>query len=216
MINMSVINILRRIRFPAAVAVLSLVASVFAIVALVTIIATVASEVQAASLYHEGSFRSLAADQRARRVGDLVTVMVVENSSATSTANTSAGRDATLGFDLQAPFGARVGSMKFNNQTDGHGQTVREGKVLASITVAVRDIAANGDLLIAGEQLLEVNNERQQIKVEGRIRQQDISDTNTVPSTRIADARISYVGEGDLADKQRPGWWQRVLTWFGL
>ena len=62
----------------------------------------------------------------------------------------------------------------------------------------------------------EVNTERQQITVAGRIRQQDISDTNTVPSTRLADAKISYVGKGDLSDKQRPGWWHQLLTWFGL
>jgi flagellar L-ring protein precursor FlgH len=197
-----VIGMARRIRFPGMVTVL--------------VAACAAGGVQAASLYNEANFRPLTADQRARRAGDLITVLVVENSSATSTANTSAVRDANVGFDLQAPFGGRAGSMKFNNQTDGRGQTVRQGKVLASITVVVREIASNGDLLIAGEQMLEVNNERQQIRVEGRIRQQDIADTNTVSSTRIADAKISYVGEGDLADRQRPGWWQRALTWFGL
>jgi flagellar L-ring protein precursor FlgH len=170
----------------------------------------------AASLYNEAEFRPLAADQRARRVGDLITVLVVENSSAASTANTSAGRDANFGFDLQAPFGGRGGSVKLNNQTEGRGQTIRQGKVVASITVVVREVAGNGDLLIAGEQMVEVNNERQQIKVEGRIRPQDIAESNTVSSTRLADARISYVGEGDIADRQRPGLWQRALTWLGL
>lgn len=173
-------------------------------------------DARAVSLYNEAEFRPLASDQRARRAGDLITVLVVENSSATSTANTSAGRDANFGFDLRAPFGGRAGSVKLNNQTDGRGQTARQGKVVASITVVVREVASNGDLLIAGEQMLEVNNERQQIKVEGCIRPQDIADTNTVSSTRIADAKISYVGEGDLADRQRPGLWQRALTWLGL
>jgi flagellar L-ring protein precursor FlgH len=84
------------------------------------------------------------------------------------------------------------------------------------LTVTVKGVAENGDLLIAGEQLLEINNERQQIKVEGRVRPHDISDVNTVLSTRIADAKISYVGDGDLADRQRPSWWHRLLTWFGL
>jgi flagellar L-ring protein precursor FlgH len=185
-------------------------------IAIVCVAACLFSGARAASLYNEAEFRPLTADQRARRAGDLITVLVVENSSATSTANTSAGRDANFGFDLQAPFGGRAGSVKLNNQTDGRGQTVRQGKVVASITVVVREVASNGDLLIAGEQMLEVNNERQQIKVEGRIRPQDIADTNTVSSTRIADARISYVGEGDLADRQRPGLWQRALTWLGL
>jgi flagellar L-ring protein FlgH len=172
--------------------------------------------VHAASLYQENTYKPLVSDFKAHHRGDVVTVMVVENSSASSTANTSTGRDANVGFDIETPGKSRIGGIKFNNQLDGRGQTLREGKVLAQITVTVRDITDNGDLLVAGEQLLEVNNERQQIKVEGRIRPQDLSDANVVLSTRIADAKISYVGYGDLSDRQRPGWWHRVLTWFGL
>jgi flagellar L-ring protein precursor FlgH len=108
------------------------------------------------------------------------------------------------------------GDIRSTNQLDGRGLTQRQGKVLAQLTVTVKGVAENGDLLIAGEQLLEINNERQQIKVEGRVRPHDISDVNTVLSTRIADAKISYVGDGDLADRQRPSWWHRLLTWFGL
>ncbi|HEX8611912.1 MAG TPA: flagellar basal body L-ring protein FlgH [Telluria sp.] len=171
---------------------------------------------QATSLYKEGTYKALASDQKARRRGDLVTIMVVENSSATSTANTTARRNANINADVDLPHKSRGIGIQTNNQMDGRGQTVREGKVLAQITVLVQDVTENGDLLVAGEQLLEVNNERQQIRVAGRIRPQDLSDTNVVLSTRIADAKISYVGAGDLSDKQRPGWWQMVLTWFGL
>ena len=175
-----------------------------------------ATQAQGASLYKEGAYQSLTSDNKAHHKGDLITVMVYENSSATSSANTTAGRDANVGFDIEGPARTRGAGVKFDNQTDGRGQTQRGGRVLAQITVTVKNIAPNGDLFIGGEQLVEVNNERQQIKVEGRVRPQDISDTNTVLSTRIADAKISYVGEGDLADKQRPAWWQRFLTFFGF
>ena len=178
--------------------------------------ATVAAGAGAVSLYESNSYESLTADHRAHRRGDVLMVMIYENASATSTANTSTGRDAGVGFNIETPGKSRVGGVKFNNQLDGRGQTQREGKVLAQLTVTVTDVLENGDLLIRGEQLLEVNNERQQIKVEGRVRPHDVSDTNTVLSTRIADARIGYVGDGDLSDRQRPGWWHRVLTWFGL
>jgi flagellar L-ring protein precursor FlgH len=171
---------------------------------------------QSASLYQENTYQPLAADRKARRIGDLLTVLVSENSSATSAANTATGRDAAVGFDLDRTAGLKFGNLKLNNEHEGRGRTQREGRVLAQITVAVQGIAANGDLLIAGQQLLEVNNERQQIKVEGRVRLQDITDANTVLSTRIADAQISYVGDGDVAAKQRPAWWLRFLTWFGL
>lgn len=169
------------------------------------------------SLYKPGTYKSLTSDLRARQVGDLITVMVYESASATSAANTSAGRDAGVGIEVQGTPGKRyAGSINANNQTDGRGRTQREGKVLAQITVSIRAITPTGDLIIGGEQLLDINNERQQIKIEGQIRPQDVSDTNVVLSTRIANARISYSGEGDLADKQRPAWWQRFLTLFGI
>ncbi|HYD78326.1 MAG TPA: flagellar basal body L-ring protein FlgH [Paucimonas sp.] len=174
------------------------------------------SHAAAASLYQESTYQSLAGDRKAHRRGDLITVLVYENSSATSAANTTAGRNAGIGFDLDMPGTGKNGSIGLDNQHDGRGQTRREGRVLAQLTATVRDVTPNGDLVIAGEQLLEINNERQQIKVEGRVRAQDVSEANTVLSTRIADAKISYVGEGDVSERQRPAWWMRLLTLFGL
>lgn len=171
---------------------------------------------QAASLYQENSYQPLVSDHKAHRRGELLTVLVYENSSATSAANTSTGRDASIGGSIETPGSSNAAALRVNNQLDGRGRTQREGKVLAQITVAVKDITESGDLVIAGEHLLEVNNERQQIRVEGRVRPQDVSDANTVLSSRLADAKISYIGDGDLADRQRSAWWQRLLTWFGL
>lgn len=170
----------------------------------------------AESLYKPGTFQSMTSDLRQRQPGDLITVMVYESSSASSTAGTTAGRDATVGLDMRSPHKSFAGSIKAGNHTDGRGRTQREGKVLAQITVSIQAIGENGDLYVRGEQMLEINNEKQQISVEGRIRPQDVSDTNVVLSTRVADARIRYSGQGDLADKQRPAWWQRFLTWFGV
>ncbi|MRW94166.1 flagellar basal body L-ring protein FlgH [Duganella sp. FT80W] len=170
----------------------------------------------ATSLYQQSSYQAMTSDLRPRRVGDLITVMVYESASASTTANTSAGRDAGVGIDVRGGGTSHGAAAKTNNQLDGRGRTEREGRVLAQITVAIKEITEQGDLLIAGEQLLEVNNEKQQIRVEGRIRPQDVSDANVVLSTRIAAARISYAGQGDLADLQRPAWWQRFLTLFGL
>lgn len=171
----------------------------------------------AESLYKPLTYQALTSDLRARRVGDLITVMVYESASASSTANTSAGRDAAANLDLQGTgtrlYSAGIGAA---NHTDGRGRTQREGRVLAQLTVFIHAVAANGDLTIKGQQLVDINNERQEITVEGRIRAQDVSDTNVVLSTRIANARIRYTGQGDLADKQRPAWWQRFLTLFGV
>ena len=186
-------------------------------IALVAVLAlTSMGAAQATSLYQEKTYQPLASDRRALHKGDLVTIMVMENSSATSSANTTSGRNGSVGIDLERPSKSIVGSFGTNNQMTGGGQTQRADTVVAQITVTVTDIAANGDLIVAGEQNLEINNEHQHIKVEGRVRPQDVSATNTVPSTRIANAKISYVGSGDLTETQRAGWWQRTLTWFGL
>lgn len=176
----------------------------------------VAPSALATSLYQAGNYQALTSELRPRRVGDLLTVMVYENSSASTVANTSAGRDAGVSVDVRLPTQAKGAGVASNNQLDGHGRTVREGRVLAQLTVSIKEITPQGTLLVAGEQLLEVNNEKQQIRVEGQVRPQDISDANVVLSTRIADARISYVGQGELADFQKRAWWQRFLTSFGL
>jgi flagellar L-ring protein precursor FlgH len=169
------------------------------------------------SLYREDGFRSMVADVKAYRPGDSLTVVIVENASAQSSTDTSSTRDQALGFDLAfspTPT-SRSAAVKTNNDFDNQGSTQRTGKFLAQITVTVLDVAANGELRVSGQQMLEINNEKQHIRLEGRVRPYDISG-NSVLSTRLADAKISYLGDGDLADRQRPGWWVRLLTWLGF
>lgn len=170
----------------------------------------------ATSLYQPATYQPYTSDLRTRHVGDLITVMVYESASASTTANTTAGRDAAVGWTTRLPGKSYSGAVGTNNQVDGGGRTAREGRVLAQITVAITEITERGDLVVAGEQLLDINDERQQIRVEGRVRAQDVSDANVVLSTRIANAKISYAGQGDLANAQRPAWWHRLLTLFGL
>jgi flagellar L-ring protein precursor FlgH len=176
-----------------------------------------ATQVFAESLYREESFKSLVSDNKAYRIGDVLTVLVLENSSAASSADTRAGRNSSAGFEFQDSLRkSRVASVQINNDFDGRGTTQRAGRLLAQITVTVVGVEPNGDLRVSGQQELEINRERQQIRLEGRVRTQDIADANTVVSTRLAEAKISYVGEGDLAARQRSPWWQTLLSWFGL
>lgn len=185
-------------------------------IGLVACTALASAAAAAESLYKEETFRPLVSDNKAKRVGDTITVLVLENSSAASTADTSANRKNGLGFEYFDPVRqAKVANVRTNNDFDGRGVTQRAGRLLAQIAVTVMAVEPNGELRIAGEQLLEINKEQQKIKLEGRVRPQDITD-NTVMSTRVAEARISYVGEGVLAARQSPSWWHTVLTWFGL
>ena len=175
------------------------------------------------SLYREDTFQSLTADRKARKVGDLITVVIYEDASASSSADTSTGRDADVGVTLQLPLphtspfhGTHTASAGTNNSFSGTGQTERSGRVVAQLTVPVVGLAPNGDLLIAGTQQLEINNEKQSIHVEGRVRTLDVTEANTVLSTRVAQARLSIVGDGTVTDQQKPGWWHRLLTLFGV
>jgi flagellar L-ring protein precursor FlgH len=99
---------------------------------------------------------------------------------------------------------------------DGGGKTQRTNRVLATLTVSVKEILPNGDLRIGGEQVLTVNEEPQKVGLEGRVRPLDISDANVVLSTRLADAKITFLGEGDLAERNRRPWWRSFLDAVGL
>jgi flagellar L-ring protein precursor FlgH len=184
---------------------------------MVIVAATCAPPVLAAdSLYNEATFRPLVSDRRARLPGDLVTVLVYENSSASTSADTNLQRGNAVGISASTHKQQAAFNIAVNNDFDGGGRVVRAGRVLAQLTVAVTKVAENGDLWINGEQEIELNSDRQHIRIEGRVRPIDLNSNNTVQSNRIADLRLSYVGNGELADRQKPGWWSKVLTWLGF
>lgn len=171
----------------------------------------------AESLFQEQTFRPLMADNKAFRVGDVLTVQVFENSSATTSADTGTRRRNALSADLSHGSGSVAQTAAGLGGTfDGGGRTQRTNRVLATLTVSVQEVLANGDLLVGGEQTLTVNEEPQKVTLQGRVRPLDISDGNVVLSTRLAYARISYVGEGDLAERSRRPWWRSLLDNLGL
>lgn len=172
----------------------------------------------AESLYEEGSFRPLTADNKAFRVGDALTIQVFENSSASTSANTGTRRANDISGTVTHSVGKAGGQlgMAVSGDFTGGGSTQRANKLLATLTVTVQEVLPNRDLRVAGEQLLTVNDELQKVNLQGRVRQQDISDGNVVLSTRLADAHITYVGEGDVSDRARRSAWRRILDWLGL
>lgn len=174
--------------------------------------------VQAQSLYHEGSFKALASDRKAHRVGDVVTVHVFEQSSATSSADTTTQRNNSLNASVALlPSGRqRSGTLDVGGAFDGGGITQRTNRLLATLSVTVVELLPNGDLKLAGEQSLTINSEQHKVRLEGRVRPEDLSSDNTVLSTRLADASIHYVGDGDLSSRQRPSWWRRLLDALGF
>lgn len=168
------------------------------------------------SLYSDAGYQSLTSDRRQFRVGDIVTLLIAENTSASSTADTGTGRDSNVGVGVTIPQWSKSAGVVANNDFNGMGRTQRGGRVLGQLTVTVKTVLASGDLVVSGEQLLEINGEKQTIRAEGRLRPRDINEQNVALSTRLADARLAFVGDGVLGDQQRPRWWQQLLSLFGL
>lgn len=156
------------------------------------------------------------ADQKARAVGDLVTLIIIERSQASQEASTSSQQDAevSLGpgsglFNFIPLVGAGGG-----DQSAVRGSTTRGGSIQAQMTTRVVEILPNGVLRIEGRQTIVINGEDQEIVVSGLVRPRDIAPDNTVLSTYVADAHISFKGNGPLAEKHTPGILTRFFNWL--
>lgn len=183
------------------------------------------------SLYSEDSV-NLFADAKARRVGDIVTINIVENSRAAKNASTNTGRSNSIQAETNALLGYEdptniplIGGVfsslnyrpnvgvdaSFQSSFSGSGSTSRNENMNARMSARIIQVLPNGNLVLRGSQEILVNNERQYITVQGVVRPNDITADNTVLSSYIADARIDYSGQGDLSRKQREGWLSRFF-----
>ena len=184
--------------------------------ALILLLLLTSTEAWSESLYKEETFQPLVGDRRAYRVGDSITILIYENSSASTSADTSTAKSGGVGVGIKLPSVDMTPSINATEDFQGKGKIQRSGKLLAQLTVTVQEIDKNGELQIKGQQLIEINGDKQLIQIEGRIRPSDISENNTLPSTRVAEAKISYVGDGILSKKQTPGILSRILTMLRL
>lgn len=170
-------------------------------------------------------FGEMFINAKARRIGDLVTIKISENASATNKAGTTTDRSSSLSAGISnffnaeldhpsdSPFFNPFGSVKgsIGSEFEGTGETKRSGALTAYMTARVVDILPSGNLIIEGNREVRVNSENQLITLTGTIRPQDISSNNVIQSTYIADARIGYSGKGVLNDRQKPGWLTRIF-----
>ncbi|MFT3736005.1 MAG: flagellar basal body L-ring protein FlgH [Rhodocyclaceae bacterium] len=170
------------------------------------------SDVLAAS----GSLVNLTADRRALKVGDLLLVQVLENSSAATTADTTTSKSGGFNVGISFPNTKKSASADIGTDFSGKGKILRSGKVLAQLSVLVTNIDEQGMLSVSGRQLIEINGDKQEIELSGRVRPEDVADDNSILSSRIADARIRYVGDGLLTEQSRPGLLTRLFSWLGL
>lgn len=170
---------------------------------------------QSGAIYAEGGSIALFEDNRARNVGDLLTVVLVESTQAKKSAatNTSKNQDTSLG-DISV-FGKKVNyGVGFSGDRSfaGKGDTSQSNSLSGSVTVTVVQRYPNGNLLVRGEKLLELNQGSEVVKLEGIVRSADISTSNSISSDRVGSARVTYAGRGALADSNAQGWLSRFFN----
>jgi len=162
-------------------------------------------------------------DFKARRLGDIVTIVITETASASKEANTGTSRNSTVNAGIPNLLGlettgitsfadlSKLINASVESTYAGAGSTSRRETLNATISAKVIDVLPNNNLLIEGRRNVKVNNEEQIIVVEGTIRPSDIASNNTINSIYIADARINYGGKGIISDRQRPGWLMSII-----
>lgn len=205
-----------------------------------TLVAPAAAAAQ--SLWREGApGASLFADHRARHVDDVLTIIIVEQSSSARSANTTTSKDTNRSAavsqfpsifdpvtrkplrpltDGRSPSQFLEDSLSLDLRSQaahqGAGSIDRSDRVTGQIAARVVKVLDNGNLLIEGRRAVLVNNETQVITISGIVRPQDVTGNNTVRSSQLADAEIQMEGRGVLADAQRPGLLFRLFDWLRL
>lgn len=188
---------------------------VVGLIGIAAAMAFAASAARSTDLYRHDNWAAMASDRQADQVGDILTVLVLEDATAIhSAANGNTKATRVNGQANAGNFNESAG-LNLNGRFDGNGQTTRSGRMVAQISTTVQQVLPNGDLFIAGEQHLNINGEKTFIRLRGRVRRADIRD-NTVASSRIADAEIDYDGSGYVSRSTRPGLITRIFNFLGL
>jgi len=189
------------------------------------------AEPENGSIYQASQDVRLFEDVKARRVGDVITVVLRESTSASKSAKTSADKDQSTEIASPTFFGAtptfnlpgiipldsnRNNTLEQNlsgtRSFEGEADSSQSNSLSGEITVTISDVLPNGNLVVRGEKWLTLNQGEEFIQISGIVRPQDVSTQNTILSTQIADARIAYSGKGALAESNQMGWLARFFN----
>jgi len=181
----------------------------------------------AGSIYASGAGISLWEDKRARRIGDIITVYLSEKTISSKSNKTDINKEDKLNMDVGSVMGTQPNfkipgihtknpltldaSADNKREFAGDAGSDQSNSLVGQISVTVSDVLSNGILVVRGEKWMTLSQGDEFIRIEGLLRPSDIAPDNTVISTRLADARITYSATGALADAQRQGWLSRVF-----
>ncbi len=173
------------------------------------------------AIYQAGQQMELFADLKARRVGDVLTIVLNESTNASKNAITKTAKTTTVANSAPTLFGqsmtikgAPILSATLNgaDSFDGEGSSTQSNSLAGSLTVTVVDVQANGNLVVQGDKTLKLNQGDEFVHISGVIRTADIATNNTVTSDKLADAKISYSGKGVVDSSNRMGWLARFFN----
>lgn len=180
----------------------------------------VAPAVPNGSLFTSEQINGLYSDIKARSVGDIITVRLQENTTASKSAQTETSKGSNINLPAPTVLGKELshrgyslsaqvdGSTNFN----GNASSDQSNRLSGEISVTVIRVLSNGGLVVRGEKWLTLNNGQEYVRLTGMIRPQDVASDNSVLSNRVANARIEYSGTGSLADTQKQGWLTRFFN----
>ena len=194
----------------------------FNLVALVAAI-VFGNSARAQSLWKEESSRSMTADKRASALGDILTIVIQENNTASKDQNTRTSKESGLNAAIEAflyspeasgllTHNGKMPAVKLNAKQnfEGGGRISNAEKITARIAVRVVDVLPNGNLVIEGTRQISFSGETQDAVLRGVIRTEDIAANNTNFSYHVADATIKYISKGTVSDNQRKGWFTKI------
>ena len=174
----------------------------------ITLLSVVCGSVYAESLWTETGTKAMFADKRASEVGDIVTIIIVESAVSTQQASTDAKKDSKISTGPGiGPLLEKIPVFDYSggDSMKASGSTTRSSKFATKMTVKVTKVDENGNMEIEGVRFVQTNKEKEEIKLNGTIRRQDVAPDNTVLSTYIANAKITHVGSGPIGSRQKEG-----------
>ncbi|MFT6329853.1 MAG: flagellar L-ring protein precursor FlgH [Bermanella sp.] len=183
--------------------------------------------VEDGSLFNKAMANSLYSDVKARRVGDIITVRLSENTNASKSAGTTTSKESTVDINPIIGLGGNVINIgkdsiqlgvDSSSDFSGDAQANQSNSLTGNISVTVVEVLPNQNLIIRGEKWLTLNNGDEYIRLTGVIRAADISPSNQIQSTKIANARIQYSAKGSFSQSQEKGWLTKFFssTWWPL
>jgi len=180
-----------------------------------------AQAVTAGGVFNTAGSFDLFMDLRARAVGDILTIALIEKTNAQKEQSTSTAKKSKTDTGTPIIAGGPItykgkqilsNSITGDRAFDGKADSSQSNSLIGNITVSVAERLPNGNLLVRGEKLININQGEEYIRLQGIIRPVDIGPDNAVASTKVADAKISYSARGALADSNKQGWLSRFFN----